>query len=101
MYFNLLKNKIWRKIRSFSKFSPILCSVVRSWVLFEVRSFYPGSFEVGSFEVGSFEVQSFKVGSFEAVRYWFEVQSFEVQSVNLGHPSSEEEKEVVGAVSNE
>jgi hypothetical protein len=43
----------------FSKFSPILSSVVRSWVLFEVGSFEVGSFEVGSFEVGSFEVQSF------------------------------------------
>ncbi len=81
------KNKIVKigrkKIMSFSKFSPFLSSVVRSWVrvLFEVVLFEVVSFEVKFFEVGSFRVQSFEVGSFE-------VQSFEVQSFSVGESSS-------------
>jgi hypothetical protein len=74
MLYNLLENKIWRKIRLFSKFSLFPSSVVRSWVLFEVQSFKVQSLEVGLskfsrskvspsklnfFEVGSFEVGSF------------------------------------------
>jgi hypothetical protein len=65
---------------SFSKVSPILSSVVRSWVLFEVVSFEVVSFEVQSFEVGLFEVQLFEVGSFEVGS--FVIQSLVVQAVN-------------------
>jgi hypothetical protein len=60
---------------SYSKLSPILSSVVPSWVVLEVCSFEVQSFLVGWFQAGSFKVGSFKVKAFE-------VRSLEVQSAN-------------------
>jgi hypothetical protein len=78
MCYNLLKNKILSKIRPFSKFSPILSSVVRSWVLFGVQSFEVESFEVGSFGVRSFEVQSFEVQSVSHLDSCISIQACEL-----------------------